>query len=398
MGIGNSTNSEFRIPNPEVLIQQIPDYRENEIRFFLEQAFSLIPAENKIKSSDKVLVKPNFLSPKPVESCVATHPAVILETCKILLDLGAKVSIGDSPARGSAQMVARKLGIDEPAKKMGIDILNFATQVSVEINNPIRFRRLDLAKESLGFDRVINLAKFKTHDLFNLTLALKNLFGCVVGKRKPMYHLEAEHNFNAFCELLLEIFRYYSPALSLIDGIIAMEGNGPNNGDPRRLGVLMASVDAVALDRVAGELTGVPLEYDPLCQLGAKHNLGNANLDQVRIIGPKLEELKVADFKFRHLGPPDTGRITPVVRWFIGDWATRRPYFDHKKCTRCSACIDICPAKALSFVPQKNKSTGYKQRVKINRDKCIHCFCCQEVCPEGAIRSEKSWLARKLLD
>jgi len=385
--------------NPEVLIQKIPDYREPEIRAFLEQAFVLIPPDKKIKSGDKVLVKPNFLSPKPVETAVTTHPVVILETCKILLDLGAKVAIGDSPGRGSAQMVAKKIGIDETAKKLGVEILNFAEQVTVEVKNPIRFRRLDLAKESLGFDRVINLAKFKTHDLFLLTLAVKNLFGCVVGKRKPLYHLETEHNFQAFCELLLEIYRFFSPSLSVIDAIAAMEGNGPNNGEPRKLGALMASTDAVALDRVAGEMVSVPLSYDPLCRLGAEHKIGKADLDRIKIIGPGLEELKVSHFKFRHFGPPETGKITPIVRWLIGDWATRRPVFDHKKCTRCAACVDICPCQALALKRDSRLSLMHRPdpKIIIDRGKCIHCFCCQEVCPEGAIVSKRSWPASKLL-
>ncbi len=397
MGISQTPNPDLRIPNPEVLIQKIPEYREPEIRAFLEAAFALIPPDKKIRSGDKVLVKPNFLSAKPAESAVTTHPLVILETCKLLLDLGARVTIGDSPSRGSAQMACGKIGVLDPAKKLGIEIVNFAKPATVEVKDPIRYRKLELAQEALGFERVINLAKFKTHDLFLLTLAVKNMFGCVVGKRKPLYHLEAEHNLKSFAELMLEIYRYFSPVLSVIDAVVAMEGNGPNNGDPRKLGAMLASTDAVALDRVAGELVNFPFDYNLMASLGTERGVGQGNLDRIKISGADLAGLRVKDFKLSHSGPPASGKITPVAKWIIGDWATWKPVFDHNQCTRCGACIEICPAKVLSFAPEPNPSSKYKQRVEIKRKHCIHCFCCQEVCPEGAIKSERSWLARKLL-
>ncbi len=381
----------------QVLARKIPEYREPEIHAFLESAFALIPHERKIKPGDRVLVKPNFLWPKPVETAVTTHPLVIMETCKILNDLGAKIFIGDSPSRGSAMMAAKKIGIEEPARKLGVTIVNFTKPVTVEVKNPIRFRRLDLARESLGFNHVINLAKLKTHDLMVLTLAVKNMFGCVVGGRKPLYHLETEHSPRAFAELHLEIYRYFSPTLSVMDAVVAMEGNGPNSGDPKKLGVMLASPDAVALDSVAGAMVGFPFEYNLHALLGTEHKVGNGNPAQIKILGPLLEELKCRDFKLPHAGPPESGRITPVVKWIVGDGIARRPVFDHVKCTRCAACIDTCPAKCLSFAPDRKKIAGFNEQVAIDRNKCIHCFCCQEVCPEGAIASRKSWLARKLL-
>jgi uncharacterized protein (DUF362 family)/Pyruvate/2-oxoacid:ferredoxin oxidoreductase delta subunit len=380
----------------KVLLEKIPDYEPKALRLFLERAFALSAPERKVKSGHKVLIKPNFLRAKSVSAAVTPHPALIAETCKLLIDLGAKPVIGDSPAMGTANSVAAKIGLDEFLSSSDAAIINLSHPKEVALKNPIKYRKLELSSQVFEFDLVVNLAKLKTHDLLLLTLAVKNLFGCVVGKRKPAYHLEAGHKPELFAELLLEIYKCVSPSISIIDAIIAMEGNGPGNGDPKKLGLLMASEDAVALDRVAGDIVGMPYDYNLTAKLGAKHGVGEGALEKIEIMGPPVDAVKVSDFKAIHPGPPGGQRGVGFGRWLLGENASWKPVFDHQLCTRCSACIDICPSKALSYEPERDRGSKYKKRVKINRDLCIRCFCCQEVCPEGAIRSEKGWLARFL--
>ena len=405
----------------KVLIEKIPEYHPKALRAFLEKTFALIQPGRSIKSGHKVLIKPNFLRAKSVGAAVTPHPILIAETCKLVIDLGATPVIGDSPAMGAAQAVAAKIGLDEFIKSSDAPIINLSHPREVVLKNPIKYRKLELSSQAFEFDRIINLAKLKTHDLLLMTMAVKNLFGCVVGKRKPAYHLEAGHKPELFAELLLEIYKCLSPSVSIIDAIIAMEGNGPGNGDPKKIGLLMASEDAVALDRVAGETVNMPFDYNLTAKLGTKHGVGEGDLKKIEVLGPSLDQVKVFDFKAIHPGPPGGQRGVGFGRWLLGESASWKPVFNHQLCTRCSACIEICPSKALSYEqergalsrflgsglsdddaragmmrPDPYKDSKYKKRVAINRELCIRCFCCQEVCPEGAIRSEKGWLARFL--
>jgi len=379
----------------KVIATKIPEYDLKKIRNFLEQAFSLIPDKKKIRPGERVLIKPNFLWPKPVESAVCTHPAIILETCKFIIDLGANPVIGDSPSRGSAKLVAEKIGLTPLAKRIGAEIINFASKKRVEIKNHLYFSYLDLSQEALEFDKIINLAKFKTHAFLLLTLAVKNLFGLVPGSRKPKYHLECAHKPRLFALLLLEIYNFFSPCLSIIDGIVAMQGNGPNNGEPRKLGILLASTDAIALDRIGGELVYLPFEHNLTAFLGTEYGVGIGKLQEIELEGIRLEDVRVKDFIFPHPGAPEPEKIPRLVRWFFKEQANWRPVFDHQKCTLCGACVEICPAGALAFVA--NKKSPAKKIISIDRKKCINCFCCQEVCPSGAIRSERGRVAKLLM-
>jgi len=378
----------------KVIIEKLADYDLKKLRQFLEKAFSLIPPEKRIRPGERVLVKPNFLWPKPVESAVCTHPAVIYAVCEMVLDLGARPVVGDSPSRGSAQLVAEKIGLVPLAKRLGVEILNFAHLKRVEIKEPLKYHFLDLSEESLEFDRIINLAKFKTHAFLLLTLGVKNLFGCVAGARKAMYHLESAYRADLFTLLLLEIYRYFSPSLTIMDGIIAMEGNGPNNGEPRKLGLFFASTDAVALDRVCGEVVNFPFDYNLTAFLGEKFQVGKGRLEEIEIIGMDLEEVKIKDFQLPHPGPPEGEKIPRLARRIFKRRVYWRPEFDQEKCQACGICVEVCPSQALSLVPKERRS---RKKIQIDRSRCISCFCCQEVCPEGAIHSERGWLGRLLM-
>ena len=379
----------------KVIIEKLADYDLKKLHQFLERAFSLIPLDKQIKAGERVLVKPNFLWPKPVESAVCTHPAVIYATCQMVLDLGAKPVIGDSPSRGSAQLVAEKIGLVPLAKKLGVEIINFAHLKRVEIKEPLKYHFLDLSEESLEFDRIINLAKFKTHAFLLLTLGVKNLFGCVPGKRKVIYHLECAYRPDLFALLLLELYRYFSPQLSIVDGIVAMQGNGPNNGEPRKLGLLFASCDGVALDRVCGEVVNFPFDYNLTAFLGEKFQVGKGRLEEIKIEGVDLKEVKIKDFQLPHSGPPAGEKIPRLARWFFKKQVHWRPEFDQEKCQACGICVDTCPSQALSLLPKEKRTKTRK--IQIERSRCISCFCCQEVCPEGAIRSERGWLGKILM-
>jgi len=199
----------------------------------------------KISSGDRVLVKPNFLRAAPSEAAVSPHPEVVRAVCRRLLDLGASVRIGDSPAFGTAQGAARACGVLDVATEFGIPVVEFKQARKVLTDGPTRLS-LQLDREVLEADAVVNLCKFKGHQQLGMTLAVKNLFGCITGKRKPVWHLRLGDRGNGFGEMLIEVYRHVAPSISICDGILAMEGDGPGRGTPRTLGFLMGAEDAVA--------------------------------------------------------------------------------------------------------------------------------------------------------
>ncbi|HBQ98630.1 MAG TPA: thylakoid-associated protein, partial [Cyanobacteria bacterium UBA11691] len=124
-----------------------------------------------------------------------------------------------------------------------------------------RFGHLLLSKEAMDADVVINLPKIKAHQQLTMTLGVKNLFGCVPGKMKAWWHMQAGKSPQEFGAMLVETARTIAPNLTILDGIIAHEGNGPMRGIPRFLGILGASEDVFALDLNVLEILGVdPME------------------------------------------------------------------------------------------------------------------------------------------
>jgi ferredoxin len=229
----------------------------------------------------------------------------------------------------------------------------------------------------------------KTHGLTLMTGAVKNLYGTVYGFNKSKYHFPAADPVH-FANMLTEILAIVRPALNVMDGIMAMEGAGPAAGVPRFVGALLASPDAVAMDAVAGHLMGYAPGQVLTTRLAAKKGLGEADLSRIEIKGERPENIKPADFA----RVADISRITRFVPGFLFGLGRRlgrllrvEPFIEVDRCTRCSLCVQHCPALAMT---QKEG-----QSPVILRNKCIHCFCCSEVCPVQAITVKKNWLARQ---
>ena len=210
-----------------------------------------------VKPGDRVLLKPNLLTgARPGKECV-TRPEMVYCVAELVQEAGGKPFMGDGPAFGSAAGVARANGYDPLVQALQLPIIEFHgtryETVSTEFNH------LLLSKEAMDADVVINLPKVKSHVQLTLTMGVKNLFGCVPGKMKAWWHMEAGKSQERFGTMLVETARAIAPDLTILDGIIGHEGNGPSGGEPRRLGILAASPDVFALDRALVEI----LQVDP---------------------------------------------------------------------------------------------------------------------------------------
>lgn len=215
--------------------------------------------ESIVKRGDRVLLKPNLLTgSRPTHECV-TRPELVVEVARLVKEAGGVPFLGDSPAFGTVEGVAQANGYLPFLQQVNLPIVEFRGK-RYQTEGDL-FGHLLLSKEAMDADAVINLPKIKAHQQLTMTLGVKNLFGCVPGKMKAWWHMQAGKSPQEFGAMLVETARTIAPNLTIIDGIIAHEGNGPMRGIPRFLGILGASEDVFALDLSVLELLGVdPME------------------------------------------------------------------------------------------------------------------------------------------
>jgi uncharacterized protein (DUF362 family) len=186
---------------------------------------------------------------------------------------------------------------------MGVPVVEFKNPVRAENPEGKVFGSLVVDRAALEADAIINLPKFKAHRQLMLTVAIKNMFGCVGGRRKAWWHVKAGSFDNYFGRMLVETFYLLKPAITLIDAVVAMEGPGPASGTPRPMHLVMASTDGPALERVAADLVGLKPAQLRTLQAARELELGTPYMDRIDIAGVPLDEARIADFKFPTLLP-----------------------------------------------------------------------------------------------
>jgi ferredoxin len=243
-------------------------------------------------------------------------------------------------------------------------------------------RTYRIARVVEEFDWIVNVPKFKTHILTLLTGAVKNVFGCVPGLGKSMFHV-ANPKPAAMSRVLVDVFSLVRPAVTLVDAVDAMDGNGPSSGRVRHLGFIAAGQDAVAVDAVLAAVVGLDPLAIPTTREAWTRGLGEARLDAIAINGAAVEDVTVSDFKV----PSNWGfaLLPNALARLAGRFFWARPVAGAGACTGCGDCARICAARAIKVADGK---------AVIDRSKCVSCLCCIEICPVGAIGARKSSLAR----
>ena len=258
-----------------------------------------------VKKGDRVLLKPNLLTgSRPGKECV-TRPEIVCCVAQLVQEAGGQPFLGDGPAFGSAMGVAKASGYLPLIQELNLPIVEFHGKRYQTVSE--EFNHLLLSKEAIDADVVINLPKVKSHVQLTMTLGVKNLFGCVPGKMKAWWHMEAGKNSDKFVTMLVETARAINPNLTIIDGIIGHEGNGPSGGEPRQLGILGASSNVFALDRAFIEILNVEPQIVPTVAASQRMGLCPELAD---IHFPQLQptELKLTDWKLpENLVPIDFG-------------------------------------------------------------------------------------------
>jgi len=377
-----------------VSVTRCGDYERARVEEAVRQALGLLPLADGLPGAGKrVLLKPNLLSSNdPPERAVNTHPEFVRAATIFFLERGCEVLIGDSCgslAPGSHERAVKATGLDAITREFGIEIMNFDKPPFVELDVPDgkllpRVRAPAIVKET---DCFVTLPKFKTHGLTLLTGALKNQYGLLPGRWKKDTHLAAPKP-ALLAQAVVDINSVAGPDLALMDAIVGMEGNGPSAGKVRRVGLVLASKDPVALDAAAGALMGYKPDDIDTTRFAQERGLGVGDLGEIEIRGVPLAEATMEDFRKPPLYVAGAlmGLIpTPLLRWFINAVAAAHAVVDEERCVLCGECVTNCPAGAMSIVGK---------RVEVDRRRCICCYCCAEVCQHQAIRMQRPWAGR----
>jgi uncharacterized protein (DUF362 family) len=269
------------------------DYKETDVEQAIAQQFSLLGGiERFVKRGDIVLLKPNFIAPKPRHCATQTDPAIIIAIAKLLKDFGCKPFVGDSPAWANVFACAKTLDLEAPLKKLDVPI----RQLNKPVKRQIAGVNVGISSLALDADVIINLPKFKSHQQLVATFAVKNMFGCVSGKWKAYWHFAKGGNETKFCEFLIEIYKHLAPALTIIDAVIVMDGPGPINGRARPLGWLIGGTDPIACEIVCSRLINLDPNTLPIFRTAKKAGFGNSNPGSIEIAGDPLPENVCDDF------------------------------------------------------------------------------------------------------
>ena len=329
-----------------------------------------------IGQAETVLIKPNLLLPARPERAVLTHPLVVRAAARYVLAKGAKVVIGDSPAVGPFGRIWRLGGYAKALEGLDVAVAPFEQTVAVDVGRP--FGKIQLARQALAADAVINLAKLKTHAQMRLTLGVKNCFGCVVGLQKPQWHMRCGVDAERFADLLVAIWQKVNPVATLIDGVLALEGDGPGlGGRPRPLGVVIAGANAAATDSAVCRIIGLDPGQLPTHRAALRRGL---TLDTPRIDGVVESVTGFA------LPAPDSLLMGPkAFHGIIRRHLLRRPQAKPGQCRSCGQCWTYCPAGAVAQAGET---------VRFDTNRCIRCYCCVEVCPAGALETVTPPVAR----
>ncbi|HQA58069.1 MAG TPA: DUF362 domain-containing protein, partial [Acetivibrio sp.] len=282
-----------------------------------------------------------------------------------------------------------KAGIEKAASDLGISLADFNEGKEIFFDKGIQNKKFTLANGVLESDGMISLPKLKTHALTRITGCIKNQFGCIPGSLKGEFHARIPDVID-FSKMLVDLNAYLKPRLFVMDGIMAMEGNGPRGGTPKNMNVILLSSDPIALDATVCRIIGLDPKFVPTIVFGKEAGLGTYNEEEIEILGESLDSFKDLSFNVRR-EPVKALKAKSIIQVLRG-YAIPRPFIEKSKCKKCGICVNMCPVnpKALDWHNGNKKEVLPSYIYK----RCIRCYCCQEICPESAIKLKVPFISR----
>lgn len=338
-------------------------YDANEISIAIRSVINDIGGiDSIVKTNDTVILKPNLFITRNWKTGTTTNPQIVEEMIKIVLDAGGTPIITESAGIGrDTQYLFNVLGYSDLAKKYKIKLIdiNKSEYIAVSIPKGVIFKELNIPKIVQEADVIIDLPKMKTHMSTTVTLGMKNLKGFLPGdeKRKP-------HKFGLH-QGIVDLNKIIKPDLIVVDGLVAMEGNGPSYGDPIELGVIVAGKNVVAVDTVCCKIMNIdPLSVEHI-QLAYEQGMKPSKIEQV---GDSVSR----DFKI----PIEESEsfIERIINYINNVLGRKVVIISKERCTGCGQCLKICEENAINV-----------EKKIIDKDKCTKCEICIELCPYKAV-------------
>ncbi|MCX7966697.1 MAG: DUF362 domain-containing protein [Syntrophorhabdaceae bacterium] len=350
----------------KVIICEIDKYDKEKIKAFLAKGFNDLNFKFQRK---KVLIKPNLLSAKPPEKAVTTHPLMVASLAEILMDNSCNVYIGDSPGYESTDKVLQKAGYMEIIRHLNIKISRFDEKIVKRNEGISPYKEFVLGEDPDRFELIFNVPKLKTHTMMGLTLGVKNTFGFIHAFHKAKWHLRAGKDRGLFARVLIDIHNIIKPHITILDGIIGMDGEGPSHGRIRNLGIICISKNTYALDYHIERMIKLPYLL-PITKEAKK----------ISFIG-EYEVIEYGNPVIKDFVMPKTMNtdcnLPEGIKTVLKNLLIKKPKIKRGICKGCGVCIKVCPASAVE---------AFNGSVKFDYKKCIRCYCCQEMCPNDAIK------------
>lgn len=231
----------------------------------VRRGFEEFGMPDRLRSARSVFIKPNLVSDteEHIRAHCNTETVLIEAVLNYLSRYDLKIFMGESES--NTPLVGRrvasaleKMGVAALGDKYDFEIVNLTAEPDnrkrvVHFEDPLYLKRLELNNILFNVDFIINLPKIKTHKFSTITCALKNYYGLIPDPFRVKYH---NHLHKALADLNS---LFMDKTFNVVDGIVAMEGNGPKWGDPVPLGILMFGDDSAAVDTVAARI----MQIDP---------------------------------------------------------------------------------------------------------------------------------------
>lgn len=359
-----------------VWLGRCPDYDGDRLFAQVDEAFEALGVYGRIKPGMTVVLKPNLITNAKPGAAACTHPAFAAAVGRCIQRAGGKVLIAESPGGpyppAMMKAIFKGCGYTDMAEAWGFALYTDCKSREVSLPQAERCRRVSIVEPFLERDFLIDLAKLKTHGMVGYSGAVKNMFGAVPGLMKPEVHCRFPA-VEDFSKALVDICAFLQPDLALMDGIWAMEGDGPTGGQRRDAGLIGASLSPYALDVCMAKLTGFPAGTLPMLEEAARRGLGPRSTGGIEVLGCGMGAFSLGDFRKAKAASTDfidklPGFLRPAARKL----ATPYPRIQKKGCVGCGKCAESCPQHTISIEGGK---------AQIHYKACIRCFCCHEMCP-----------------
>ena len=306
--------------------------KDEDLRARTREIIALLGGmEAVIRKGDKVFIKVNGTLPRPREDGAVVDAQVLWAVVEEAYAAGAaQVAIGDAAVmdKGGTLAVFEQLGYGEVAQATGANLIDLNMPPFARATVPgggLAYRSLLVREELRAFDVILNVSKMKNHVASGVTLGLKNMFGMtpmnpIMGYSKASFHGELPEGELAqstpgdklarqyvgeflkgrpsgssndkLARAIIDHNLVFPSSLVIIDGVVAMEGKGPWEGDPVEANVLVAGYDLVATDVVAARLMGYVPEQIPLFHYAVQVGLGALGFEQIELVGDASEGLE----------------------------------------------------------------------------------------------------------